>query len=260
MLRVARILLVLFLVATWGLPLCGEATAAEYDYVGVVTSVTPFDSRYRRIQTYLEREKPGYPQSSAISQTSDPSDQLSVLKQYLKIAWRFKYVPDERGWGDTADGPPVYFHGVDESSRDYWQLPEETEARGAGDCEDIAVWLYATLIRLGFENVRLVVGRHRIDKPMNHAWVVYYLNGKVYILDPTMNRGLWEARQYPEGFYKPVYSYSKGSRWHHKSGYRQRLTDAAAKKENTELAVPTLHFNREGLDVPTGPRILHDER
>ncbi len=203
------------LTATWGLLLTRSVGAVEYDYLGMRTPFTPFDSRYERVQRYLNSEALLTDPSRKEYQGPPIVDPVEVLKEYLRIASEFEYIPDRNGTRDPANGISRDSNEAGSSRSEYWQLPEETEDRGAGDCEDKAIWLYARLIQMGFESVRLVVGRYRTDQASYHAWVVCYLNGKIYILDPTMNDGLWEAHQYPKGFYRPAYSYSKNTRWHH---------------------------------------------
>jgi len=218
-----RVLFVFFLAITCAPSLGREAGAIDRDYTGVAASVTPFDTRYRRIERYLESEEPLRHQSLPESRRSDASDRLRVLRKYLRIATTFRYLSDGEGEGHTVGGqlsPPLR---ENISPDDCWQLPEETESRGAGDCEDKAIWLYARLLQTGFEDVRLVVGKYQIEQAVYHAWVVYYLTDKIYILDPTVNVGLWEARRYPEGFYKPLYSYSKANRWSHPVGRHEPL-------------------------------------
>jgi len=215
------------LTATWGLLLSRSVGAVEYDYLGMRIPFTPFDSHYERVQRYVESKVSSGDLDFQEFRGSDAVAHLDVLRRYLKIASRFEYIPDGNDGTGTANGLKLDSHKREGSLNEYWQLPEETEDRGAGDCEDKSIWLYTRLIQVGFENVRLVVGRYRTDKASYHAWVVCYLDGKIYILDPTMNDGLWEARQYPKGFYRPVYSFSRDRRWHHGDAYRQRLTPAS---------------------------------
>lgn len=195
------------------------ANASNSDYLGVATPITPFDSQYRRVRDYLEAEELGYPQHPALSsEKPEVREALRVFRKYLKIASRFKYVADARGDACRIDGQVSFSPEATGRLLEHWQLPEETEGRRAGDCEDKAIWLYVRLIQRGFENTRLVIGKYRINQSDYHAWVAAYLDGKVYILDPTTNNGIWEAQQYPEGFYVPIYSYHKNNRWRHGGG------------------------------------------
>jgi hypothetical protein len=222
--RVTRIAFALLIALICGGHLYGEAGATDYDYVGAPTRITPFDSQYQRLQTYLEWREIHHSSNMRSSGKADSSATLSVLKRHLKMASRFRHISEERNEGYAPYGhsspPQTRRH---RATYDYWQLPAETEDRGAGDCEDKAIWLYARLIEMGLKNVRLVVGKYRIDQPAYHAWVVCNVSGRVYILDPTMNKGFWEARHYPKGFYQPAYSYSQGRKWRHPEGYLQLL-------------------------------------
>ena len=218
--RITGIYFVLSLAILCGLSLGREVGAENEDYVGVPARITPFDSRYRRVQRYLDSSDLLRRSDSGPAQESDSPNHIAVLKEYLKMASRFEHVPDGKDRDGAVHGDPSDPSVKNRSSRDYWQLPQETESRGTGDCEDKAIWLYARLIQIGFENVRLVVGKYRVDEPAYHAWVVHNFTGKTYILDPTINDGLWDARRYPKGFYQPLYSYSKDKRWRHSEGYR----------------------------------------
>ena len=211
MASLSRLPFCLCLVIACGLSMSGKAGAGDENYEGVKAGITPFDSRYRRIQRYLDSEE----QRHQVLSDSETPFNTKVLKKYLRIANSFRYRPDKDDGESVAGRRRSRSPGEDISPEDRWQLPEETESRGAGDCEDKAIWLYARLLQMGFENVRLVVGKYRLDQPAYHAWVVCYGTNRIYILDPTMNGGLWPARHYPKGFYRPLYSYSKGSRWRH---------------------------------------------
>ncbi|RLA93735.1 MAG: hypothetical protein DRG25_03975 [Deltaproteobacteria bacterium] len=118
------------------------------------------------------------------------------IRDYLKRAHQFKYEAEKK-------------------TPDHWQLPEETEKLGKGDCEDKAIWLYCKLLNEGFNDVRLVIGKQREDSPKLHAWVAWYSKGKVYILDPTFDSEMWEIRQYPKGYYTPYYSFYRDKSWTH---------------------------------------------
>jgi len=118
------------------------------------------------------------------------------VRDYLKTASRFRYKRDKKG-------------------ADYWQLPEETEKLGTGDCEDKAIWLYSKLLKDGFEDVRLVIGKEKENSRIFHSWVAWYPQGKVYILDPANDSQMWELRKYPKGYYKPYYSFYRDKSWRH---------------------------------------------
>ena len=118
---------------------------------------------------------PGHYDHAGISTKRTPYDnQYRKVRKYLETASRFKYKADASG-------------------ADYWQIPLETEKLGMGDCEDKSIWLYSKLLKEGFDNIRLVLGYYRISKSSFHMWVNWYTNGRVYILDPTMNDDIWQA-------------------------------------------------------------------
>ncbi len=140
---------------------------------------------------------PGHFDHGGTSTKATPYDKrYKKVRKYLETASEFRY---------KADGVGA----------DYWQLPFETEKLGTGDCEDKAIWLYSRLLKEGFDNVRLVLGNYRRNKSSVHMWVNWYHDGRVYILDPTINDGIWRAEEYSKGFYKPLYSFYKDKKWKH---------------------------------------------
>lgn len=119
------------------------------------------------------------------------------IEKYLKTAYtHIDYKADKRGG-------------------DHWQLPFETEHLGTGDCEDKAIWLYSKLVKEEINNIRLVVGKYKLEVTGFHAWINWYDDGHVYIIDPTMDANIWLAEQYPSGYYQPYYSYYKKDKWRH---------------------------------------------
>lgn len=105
---------------------------------------------------------------------------------------------------------------ADLPDEDYWQTPQETQTRWSGDCEDKAIWLYAHLKMNGYFNIRLVVGRYRgVDKGY-HVWVTMPDGQDGYfILDPTAQKRIWKSSDFPEGSYKPLYSFDGINRYRH---------------------------------------------
>ncbi len=130
--------------------------------------------------------------------TQTPYDlRYHKIKRYLiEAQYRISYKAEKKG-------------------RDYWQLPLETENSGTGDCEDMAIWLYAKLLKEDIENIRLVVGKYNMDRKTRHVWINWYYNKQVYIIDPTMDVDIWRAEQYPTGYYQPLYSYNITDKWIH---------------------------------------------
>ena len=105
---------------------------------------------------------------------------------------------------------------ADAKGQDYWQTPEETQARWAGDCEDKALWLFAHLKKNGHSNVRLVVGRYRSMDRNYHVWVTM-ADGQnnVWVLDPTAQKKIWKDSDFGKGYYKPLYSFDGINRYRH---------------------------------------------
>ena len=66
----------------------------------------------------------------------------------------------------------------------YWQTSCETETRGRGDCEDIAVMIWKGLRDAGFPDNIIGIGIAKNDRGQGHAFaVVYYTKEDFYILD-----------------------------------------------------------------------------
>jgi predicted transglutaminase-like cysteine proteinase len=80
----------------------------------------------------------------------------------------------------TVEYVPDSADGLDDN--DAWQVAQETERLGTGDCEDSSIYLADWLASRGFE-VRVALG-HYGDKG-GHAWVVVRLEGNCYLLETT---------------------------------------------------------------------------
>jgi hypothetical protein len=65
---------------------------------------------------------------------------------------------------------------------EYWQPPEEFEKRKAGDCEDFSLWTWRQLLAMGL-NARVVFGKHG-RYGIGHAWVMFFQDGKCFLLEP----------------------------------------------------------------------------
>ena len=74
---------------------------------------------------------------------------------------------------------------VHDEGGDAWQAPAETAARGAGDCEDKALYLHHLLRQQGIDS-QVVFGVQNVLLLKNgHAWVECDVDGQTYVLDPT---------------------------------------------------------------------------
>jgi hypothetical protein len=151
------------------------------DYKGELTNKTPFDKKYKKIENYLEK------------------------------AYIFKYQPErETNMYVSAS------LGLEGARADYWQLPEQTEKRGYGDCEDKAIWLYCKLIGEGITDIRLVIGKYKESSLLFHAWVFWFDGNRTFILDPSKYKNIRDIKNFPKGYYKPYYSYYKNEKWRHR--------------------------------------------
>ena len=120
------------------------------------------------------------------------------VRKYLHEAFTtIRYVPEPDG-------------------QDYWQLPQETESLGTGDCEDFAIWLYAKLRHDGTDNLRMCIGKHTQASSTMHAWLLWFNRGQVYILDPSVTGDMLNARSVSARMYIPYYSYDGEKKWVHR--------------------------------------------
>jgi predicted transglutaminase-like cysteine proteinase len=161
---------------------------------------TPYDDRYVRVEKHL-RNIP--------EKASNKQNKKLIVEKHLKKASKFIYEADKQQ--DESVG--AVFTDYQKVKYDHWKLPNETELTNRGDCEDKAIWLYSKLIDEGFKDVKLVTGKHRESDNNFHAWVTWHHENKIYILDPTINKGLYQVNHYPSGYYKPHYFYHRDKKW-----------------------------------------------
>ncbi len=135
-------------------------------------------------------------------QPTSPIESIVSIEELFMRAKSIRYVPDPPG-------------------EDYWQTPQETQARWAGDCEDKAIWLFAELKKNGYHDLRLVIGRYRsVDKKF-HVWLTRIDDeNNVLILDPTTQKKIWKASDFEKGFYQPLYSFDGINRYRHEPATR----------------------------------------
>ena len=124
-----------------------------------------------------------------------------------------------------------------------WQLPEETLARGHGDCEDRATLLASALVAAGVSpyNVRVALGTVRVSRPGKslgikaHAWVVYRSeDGSWLTLEPVPSQ---ENSKHPGlGFeYEPRFVFNGDHKWSFTAQQRPR------RGERWNALDPTFH-------------------
>jgi predicted transglutaminase-like cysteine proteinase len=92
---------------------------------------------------------------------------------------------------------------------DLWQGPEETLARGAGDCEDLAILYLASAILSGFDRARLWLVLGYVYRPFGrqgHAVVMIEGSGeKQYVMDNMLKRVVPAEKH---NNFLPVYSFN----------------------------------------------------
>ena len=84
---------------------------------------------------------------------------------------------------------------------DYWATPHEVDIAFGGDCEDIAIWKYAMLKRMGWaaEDMTMwavgINNRKKNGSTLQHVILMVELDGKEYLLDSPM---AWDDKVVPE--------------------------------------------------------------
>ena len=142
----------------------------------------------------------------------DHKVQTSGILQFYSFAPRLESVRSS----DELFAQARSIRYVQDGATDYWQSPQETESRWAGDCEDKAVWLYMNMKQNGYFNARLVIGRYRQADKGYHVWVTLP-DGQdnFFILDPTAQKKIWKASDFNDGSYKPLFSFEGTNRYRH---------------------------------------------
>lgn len=193
MLRSLVIVFIYFLVF-FTFPSRGETL----NYQGCQTFRTPYDTKYRKVETYLVSIR------KVNSEFCSPSfcKQQNRIRRYLNMARSFRFQQED--WLSSG------------RQEDHWQLPEETERLESGDCEDLAIWLYCHLLDEGFNNIRLTLGFAGAKDKALHAWVTWYERGKTYILDPSRREGIYCLSQSGSIIHRPYYSYYFDKKWSHR--------------------------------------------
>lgn len=111
------------------------------------------------------------------------------------INQKIAYVEDSAGWGQS----------------DYWATPNETLAKGYGDCDDYAILKYFTLLQAGVpaESMRVVVLRDA-SQGVLHAVLAVTEGTTNYILDNRFST-LYTDSTMPS--YQPIYALNESKWW-----------------------------------------------
>lgn len=128
---------------------------------------------------------------------------------------------------------------------DHWATPDETLARGVGDCEDFAILKMAGLSHSGIpmESMSLVILQDR-QRRVFHAVLSVYTNQGTFILDNLSDRVLLDTELVN---YIPLYSLSTNRAWIH--GVRSAHKEVAAISSEFRSIAPG-----EGVDTTTSIR------
>ena len=154
-------------------------------YSGYPVSATPFDQKLNSVGFFNGPK-------TIISHFSHARS----VKELFMIARSYRYL------SNAANRP--------------WQSAEETTLKGSGNCADKAVWLYTELTRNGYNDVSLVIGKYCPIDTKLHAWVTYVDKSEhTFILDSALQRQILKVEDFPEGFYIPLYSFSRENRYFH---------------------------------------------
>ena len=140
---------------------------------------TPYDRQMARVQPTLAS-----PPRAAASRI-----QMTSLNQWM---------------GKLRDIPYRY------SKR--WKTPAEVRSAKAADCKGKAVALYHTLRAHGARHVRVVIGKHRAENPLTHAWVEWETTNGTYLLDPTFESKVAQAAP-DRTTYIPFYAYEGAQKY-----------------------------------------------
>jgi len=138
---------------------------------------------------------------SMLSKTFERSCRLALTLAFCFVA--FVNIACVSGQLDSALRQASRVRYADDESGDYWQSPQETLARGAGDCEDQALYLHYLLLQKGLQS-EVVFGIEDLKQAdSGHVWVEHYAHGEVYVLDPT-NRMMRVRSKIPRHQYYPA--------------------------------------------------------
>jgi len=143
--------------------------------VSLTVSSTPYDHQMSRIHPVL---------TSTNVQLPGPTSSLFAVNQWMT---ELRAIP--------------YRYST------YWQTPGEVDLEQAADCKGKAVALYAEMRRNGAKNVRVVIGKRRIESPVTHAWLEWDTKGGSYVLDPTFNEMPIKTAEISPMTYVPLYAY-----------------------------------------------------
>jgi predicted transglutaminase-like cysteine proteinase len=133
-------------------------------------------------------------------------DRASTMSRYQQASFvqatinaRLVYRLDQDNWG----------------VKDYWASADETIARGAGDCEDLAIVKLQALRLLGFNERDLYLMAGTRLSGEEHALLLVRIDGRLWVLEDGLSRVV-AAESYH--MFRPEVTYGAGWRWAHSAG------------------------------------------
>jgi predicted transglutaminase-like cysteine proteinase len=120
---------------------------------------------------------------------------------------RFVYRSDQDNWG----------------VKDYWASADETIARGAGDCEDLALVKLQALRLLGFNERDLYLMTGTKPSGEEHALLLVRIDERFWVLEDGLSR-MVPAESFH--MFRPAVTYGAGWKWVH--GAQPEIPSAAA--------------------------------
>jgi len=173
-----------------GLCLCLSLTAWAWDAARIQQQASALSAATQQLTRQLL-------QLVEAQQGQPVMQQLEQVNRFFnqRMAWR----DDQSVWSQV----------------DYWATPLEMFGKGAGDCEDLAMGKYFSLLGLGVaeSSLRLVYVRAQWEgRPQAHMVLAWYAtpDAEPYILD-NLNPKLLKASERPD--LQPVFSFNAQGLW-----------------------------------------------
>lgn len=88
-----------------------------------------------------------------------------------------------------------------------WKTPTELQLDQTADCKGKAVALYRIMHSNGAQNVRLIIGKYRIEDVRTHAWLEWQTQIGTFVLDPTFSDESTKREELDSSVYVPFYAY-----------------------------------------------------
>lgn len=157
---------------------------------------------------------------STLEQEAHP-DELSLIKAVNSRINQLQWQSDRQNW----------------QRADYWATAEETLAAGKGDCEDLSIAKFSTLLALGVSESRLSLAYVKVvSRKKPHMVLTYQHQGQTLILDSLQNTIRKESNR-PD--LVKIYSFNRQHVWVGKKRFGTRILPSWERllfRSNTQLA------------------------